>query len=143
MDPAQLNQATHSLSEPYLFIPEQEALESWLPLRCGRNKSVSPIDDSDFKDNSKPVAIYPSRYNPRLVVQRGVFTVHGIQEDPIDQVFLESAKGSSPRIQMLVIDPKACHSLLRDLTALGVNQAALFPEPDSVAADLKRMYKVG
>jgi hypothetical protein len=141
MDPAQLNQATHRLSEGYLFIPDVTKLRSWLPSECGRDKPPKSFtDDSDFRDNSKPVAIYPVRYNSRLVAQRGVFTVHGTEELPIDHVFRRSNTDGSSRIAKITIDPASCQQLLRDLVAVGVNQTAMFPEPGSVASDLVRHY---
>ena len=124
-----------------MFIPDATKLRAWLPSDCGRGKSLKSFtEDSDFKDNSRPVAIYPVRYNSRLVAQRGVFTVHGTEEIPIDAVFKNSITVGSPRIARISIDPDACQRLLRDLTAVGVNQTAMFPEPGSVASDLVRHY---
>jgi hypothetical protein len=144
MDPGALNRLTHSLSEGYLFVPDGGGpLEAWLPVRCGRGHSVNTMTPpSDFRDNSKPVAIYPTRYNPRLVAQRGAFTVHGIEEHPIDAVFQAAASGGAANIARLLIDPDHCARLLRDLSVLGVNRTGLFPEPASVAADLMRQYGV-
>jgi hypothetical protein len=51
------------------------------------DSSLRVPEGSDFKDNSMPIAIFPTRDSPRLVSQRGVFTVHGIGEVPIDEVF--------------------------------------------------------
>lgn len=141
MDPAQLNQVTHRLSDGWLFVPDVTRLRAWLPSDCGRGKTPKSFsDDSDFRDNSKPVAIYPVRNNSRLVAQRGVFTVHGTEEDPIDTVFRRSIDGGTPRIASLWIDPAACGRLVKDLAAIGVNQTAMFPEPSSVASDLVRHY---
>lgn len=143
MDPSHLNQATHSLQDAYLFIPDEKRLINWLPHACGRGKPALPFDeDPDFKDNSKPVAIFPTRHNPRLVAQRGVFTVHGTEETPIDEVFVNALSDGAPRIAKFLIDPHVCPKLLRDLTALGIDQTALFPEPASLAVDLMRMYGV-
>jgi hypothetical protein len=143
MDPAHLNRMTHSLPAGYLFVPGYSALEYWLPARCGRGKEVKAIEpQSDFRDNSKPVAIFPTRYNPRLVAQRGVFTVHGIDEIPIDSVFASASIDGTPSIARLLIDPTQCERLLRDLSAIGVNRTGLFPEPSSVASDLMRQYGV-
>lgn len=140
MDPAQLNEFTHGLSEGYLFIPEAHRMDGWLPAKCGRGKaSIRSDDNPDFRDNSKPVAIYPVRYNPRLVAQSGVFTVHGTEEVAIEKVFDECPGG---RIKKLLIDRGACASLSRDLTSLGISRGTLFPELSSLAGDLKRRYGV-
>lgn len=143
MDPANLNKATHRLSEASLFVPTEDRLRYWLPTHCGRGKDIEELPPNlDFVDNANPVAIFPIRYNSRIVAQRGVFTVHGINELPIDEVFRANAKIDESRIQRITIDPGSCAKLLRDLRAMGINQTSLFPEPSSVASDVIRSYGV-
>lgn len=143
MDPSHLNKITHNLQEGYLFIPDDRKLLHWLPMHCGRGRPVEVFEPgSDFRDNSRPVAIYPTRYNPRLVAQRGVFTIHGIDERPVDEVFQSTLEAENAKIAKIVIDPDCCAVLLRDLAAIGINRTGLFPEPASVAADLIRLYGV-
>jgi FRG domain-containing protein len=78
MDPASLNKATYRLNEACLFIPDEEKLKYWLPTHCGRGKDISPLpENSELRDNSNPVAIFPTRYNARIVAQQSVFTVQG------------------------------------------------------------------
>ena len=48
----------------------------------------------------------------------------------------------SPRIAKIDIEANAAVRLQDDLWALGITEAALFPEPQSVARDLKRSYNV-
>lgn len=143
MEPASLNKVTHRLSEGYIFVTGEDRLRYWLPDRCGRGKPIAELPpDHDFKDNSKPIAIFPHRHSARLVAQQGVFTVHGVDEKPINDVFIEHCGGAQPQIHCVPIDPTACKRLLKELRAMGLTQYALFPEPDSAAADLKRMYRV-
>jgi hypothetical protein len=139
MDPGQLNDVTHKLGGSTIFVPGDIKFKYWLPEHCTSEKGVKEItDDEDFKTNQHPIAIFPIRYNARVVAQRGVFTVHGVDRKPIEQVFTEQAE--KPRIERILVDPAKCSDLLRDLRALGINQSALFPEPDSVARDLRRQY---
>jgi hypothetical protein len=143
MDPSMLNKATHRHGEAYLFVPDETNLKYWLPAQCGRGKSVEPFSaDTDFVDNSNPVAIFPVRHNARIVSQRGVFTVHGVKEIPIDQVFADNVGKVENRIAQILVDASACAQLLKDLRARGINQTALFPEPSSVASDVMRLYGV-
>jgi hypothetical protein len=142
MAPASLNRVTHRLDEEWIFATGAARLEYWLPQYCGRGKTICAPAGPEFKDNSKPIAIFPIRNNPRLVAQQGVFTVHGVDEDPIDKVFAEHSREEQPKLQAIQIDPDACPRLLRQLRAMGVNQSTLFPEPESVAQDLKRFYHV-
>ncbi len=68
--------------------------------------------------------------------------VHGTDEIAIEEVFKMSCISEKPRIAQIRIDPNKCSSLLKDLRTLGLNQLALFPEPDSVSKDLMRIYNV-
>ena len=142
MDPGQLNEVTHKLGESTIFVPGDIKHKYWLPEHCTPEKGVTEITgDEDFKNNQHPIAIFPVRYNARVVAQRAVFTVHGVDRKPIEQVFADRTE--KPRIAKIMIAPARCSGLLRDLRAFGINQTALFPEPDSVARDLKRQYNVG
>ena len=143
IDPANLNKATHRLNEACLFIPDEKRLKYWLPTECGRGERVQTLPDHlDLLDNANPVAIFPVRYNARIVAQRGVFTVHGINELPIDEVYRVNTSTDESRISRILINPDSCSRLLRDLRAMGINQTSLFPEPSSVASDVKRLYGV-
>jgi hypothetical protein len=145
MNPAHFNQVTHALEDGYLFIPGQQQLDYWLPQYCGRGKKTTKFSKKkgwDFQGNSKPVAIYPIRHNPRLVAQRGVFTVHGTEEIPIDKIFRDAAGKNDAMIEKIEIAPESCSKIFEDLGVLGVNQTGLFPEPSSVASDLTRFYGV-
>jgi hypothetical protein len=143
MDPAQLNALTHRKKKGYVYVPLSSKFRAWLPTECGRSRPIQSLDaDADLIDNAHPIAIYPVRHNPRIVAQRGVFTVHGVNEVPIDKLIEERIPEAEIRIGKITIDPVACRTLLRDLTAMGINQTTLFPEPASVASDLKRHYGV-
>jgi len=71
-----------------------------------------------------------------------VFTVHGTEEIPIDKLLSGRDSSASTRLAKITIDPTCCESMLRSLRALGINKTTLFPEAQSVADDLKRMYNI-
>lgn len=101
---------------------------------------LKPDDDSEpDRDNSKPLAIFARRSSPRIVAQRGVFTIHGTDEVSLQQLFKDE---HSPRLAKLLIEPTVCHSMLRSLRALGVNETTLIPAAESVSKDLKRLYGI-
>jgi hypothetical protein len=139
MDPVELNVKMHGPKEKFISVPKisrKSEFNYWLPDRCVpgiRAKTFSK--GSRFVDNKKPLAIYPSRYNDRIVAQRGVFTVHGA-----DSVGLEDLLTSTDKIDKVLINSTKCTELLNDLWALGISESALFPEPYFVAQDLKREY---
>lgn len=146
MDPVALNGGAHGAQEEVVIVPVEQAspLAFWLPDRCGRGISTHSFPPRDrFSDNSKPLAIFPKRNNPRIVAQRGTFTVHGSDENPIDVIIqLTTSTGAEPKITKLLIEPAAVSRIVSDLHTLGVTKTALFPEPQSVADDLKRQYCV-
>jgi hypothetical protein len=96
----------------------------------------------NFKDNNYPVAIFPKRFNPRIVAQRGTFTVHGIEETPIEELLLRVGGGAPVPIAKLILKAGVAAALRGDLRVLGVDRVALFPEPASVAEELKEIYQV-
>jgi hypothetical protein len=44
------------------------------------------------------------------------------------------------RLGKILIDPKHCETIHKDLRAIGINKTTLFPEAQSVSGDLKRLY---
>jgi hypothetical protein len=145
MDPVALNVFGHGPKMETVCVPTDDLLSSpytyWLPQHCGRHVS-KPFrfgHGSDLASNDKPIAIYPKRSNPRIFAQRGVFTVHGKDETPIDDVGVKNAAGEE-RLACIRIAAGARTQILDELWALGFNETATYPEATSVAADIKRMY---
>jgi hypothetical protein len=146
MDPAALNQAAHGPDYKVITAPIIGSVgtgtEYWLPKYCGRGKPTHAIQPpSVLKDNAMPLALFPKRHNPRIVAQRGVFTIHGSEGIAIEQILDNSSSGKD-KIAKITIDPDRRSQLTCDLYTLGINRTALFPEPESVAEDLKRIYGV-
>ena len=153
LDPAALNGFTYRWKQGLIVAPGDDDTKHWLPTHCGRHREPTEFaatgvlkgDDgtsSTLRDNRKPLAIFARRSSPRIVAQRGVFTVHGSDEIPIDNLLSVRDSSASTRLAKITIDPTCCERMLRSLRALGINKTTLFPEAQSVADDLKRMYKI-
>jgi len=143
LNPSVLNSLSDKTREEFVWVPESPKLDPWLPRNCGRGKSPTIVNaTSGLIDNSRPIAIFPKRVNPRIVAQRGVFTVHGIDEVPLDQFISSATDLRKKAIEKVKVAPAATTEIVRQLRALGMDQSALFPEPDSVAQDLARAYRV-
>jgi hypothetical protein len=101
MDPVELNKVAHGPDSEVIIVPLSTGSDSitfWLPEECGRGKSLHSFEDGGrFINNAKPLAVFPKRYNPRIVAQRGVFTIHGIDETPIDVLFEEEPEAWARR----------------------------------------------
>ena len=151
MDPLALNRLT---GDEAIVVPESDGpTKYWLPSYCGKHLQPYDFSHADWpglsrraqlpmRDNRQPLAIFPKRHNPRIVAQRGVFTVHGTDPTPIDTLPILDRRRRDSRLAKIVIPAGARLSLLRDLWAVGVNRTAIFPEPQSVADDLVRLYRV-
>jgi hypothetical protein len=143
MDPVHLNRVTQG--EAVIFMPcdsePDSGFEYWLTARCGRHAGPVAAPAGRFKSNELPIAIYPRQDNPRSFTQRGVFTVHGMREIPLEEIGIVDENGNS-RLARILIPPDRRLTILDELWVLGLNQTATFPEPQSVADDLRRMYRV-
>lgn len=140
LDPLALN----SLSNiDAILVPAMDSFSNkWLPGECGRDNPLAIWPHAGAQhDNGKPLAIYPKRFNPRIVAQKGVFTVHGTYEVPINHLELWNTDKSDQRLVRIdLLGEVAQYS--KDLWALGISKATLYPEPASLADDLKRQYAV-
>ena len=141
LDPVSLNDATQNA--PFIYVPKafdvQSNIDSWLPPICKKDGIIKKFDDPDFITNEFPIAIYPSRSNPRLFAQRGTFTVHGTNPVPLEELKFPMKE---IRLIKLELDKNAKDTLMEDLWSLGINMTTTFPEPASIAVDIKRMFGI-
>lgn len=146
LDPIDLNRVAQGFTDETIIAPvsldTNKPSRYWLPEYCGRGIPPRTFEaETGFRDNRNPLAVFPKRYNPRIVAQRGVFSIHGTDEIPIDKLMLESAGEGVARIARFCFDASSREELRRDLYALGISRSALFPEPQSVAEDLRNLYR--
>lgn len=140
LDPVALNRLSGC---DYICVPKvDDWTQQWLPRVCGRGLGVRVIGGGGPTDNRNPLAVFPKRYNPRIVAQRGTFTVHGANEVPLDRLKMQDASGAARAIERVDIDPSARDRIWQDLWAIGITRTAVYPEPQSLAEDLKRQYEV-
>lgn len=97
------------------------------PRRFGRPKA------SRKYTNEQTVAMFPIRLTPRIVAQRGTFTVHGTSKNPLCAMLAGTA--CAKRIK--VTDPER---ITAELYAIGVDRYRLFPELHNLAGRLRRIY---
>lgn len=86
-----------------------------------------------WPDEHDVVAFYPPHLIPRIIVQRGLFTVHRMPDRPWE-----------PRsLKKWVIPSDSCLALKLALSRAGINRASLFPDPDGIAAHINWLHKWG
>jgi len=94
----------------------------------------------DTLHSKKPVAMYGSYNSPRIVAQRGAFTVFGS-----DIIPMETVKTNTPAITDQVLDKitvpgDRVPQLAKSLTAIGYTDSVVFPDLDGLAREIKRGY---
>jgi len=86
---------------------------------------------------NEPLAIYGAHNNPRIVTQRGVFTIFG---KSLKQ--MEGIPGNGPFpsdvVKKFEIPKEAIPDLRWELDAIGITAATAFPDLDGLAKELKR-----
>jgi len=119
LNPMDLNRLSYPL-KPRVLDPQQDSVIISSYLRMGAQR---------VKKGRNPVAIFPVWNSERLIMQRGVFTLHG-------KVFSLDGGNVSSLIAIPIL--KEFKSKLRDeLQRIGIDEMTLFPELEHSCSHLK------
>ncbi|MEM8945757.1 MAG: FRG domain-containing protein [Planctomycetota bacterium] len=131
--PHELNAMHYGDAE--IICPPGKFSAPWLP---NKPRKGFTYEGKGF-ENSKPIAIYPRRANPRIHGQQGIFTVHGYDRVPINHI-LEAQSNQEEliaRIDLVNFDPS---TVRRQLMYLGLRQSFVYPDADHLARDVGFLY---
>jgi len=79
------------------------------------------------------VALSPLRHHPRILRQRGAFTLHDNLSKPLEELV--------PGVVRKVVIPKQAHEDAANfLQHAGISEFALFPDLDGLSRELRRQY---
>ncbi|MBA7587751.1 hypothetical protein ES708_29789 [subsurface metagenome] len=79
------------------------------------------------KTLDQPIAFYPiSSGNQRIIVQKGVFTVHGCKNDSIENILIKEKKPEY--LYKILIDKKAINNIVFELKILGLSPRSVYPD---------------
>lgn len=81
--------------------------------------------------NMKTIALHPIWNSERIMLQQGVFTLHGSPQ------FVLRAR-QAPSLVHVRIEARRKQRLLDELERVGVNEMAIFPEPEHVCRYLRK-----
>lgn len=86
-----------------------------------------------------PVSMYGLHNSPRIVAQRGVFTIFGKDTQPMDASYVAS---EYPQDTMIKFEfPEACVAGLgKSLFAIGITDSVVFPDLAGLALELRRFF---
>ena len=102
----------------------------WLPGKCKKGKPKSKGNT----DNNDPIAMFPYHNNPRIVAQRGVFTIHGARAVALNNIH-------DLKMARIIINYDKREHIRKELRYLGVDNTALFPELENVVRDIEDRTK--
>ena len=128
LDPLKLNEDFNSIEHD--SVPSITA-----------NEHAKEICDKDYAPATgtlaTPVAVYGPQNNPRIVGQKGVFTIF-----PGKSKFSYDAKVTSELgLKIIIKDEKTVEKIANELYDLGISESMIYPELDSVSSEIKREYE--
>ena len=128
LDPAEWNKGVFShISFPGgILSTEDKLLDSYKPQIQDAQRSTM---------NNAPVALYGTHNSPRIVAQRGVFTVAGKSLDPLDS-FLRVDGGDTKCLNRIDIPGEHRMRVMKDLRSAGFSESMIFPDLDGLAREL-------
>ena len=93
---------------------------------------MSYLELDGKRDNSglKTIAIDPVWNSERIMLQQGVFTLHGSEKFTLTEK-------QAPGLIYLRIKNEYKSALLNELERTGINEMAIFPEPEHMCRYLK------
>ena len=119
-----------------IYTPDGEFTAMWLP----PIESKTVVYNKDPRTNELPIAIYPTRSNPRIIGQLGVFTIHGMDKKPLNTMLDEWTDTEKYIARIDFVDFKV-EDIRRELHYLGLRQSVFYPDADHIARDVGYMYR--
>lgn len=123
--PSELNKNANIYAEDEdYFIPsfDDDVLQSYSIERLSQERRVKQL----------PVATIATRNNPRIQAQLGVFTIHHLEEKPIEEI------GDQSHVVKYEIPAEFREVLLEQLRLLGISKFSMFPELASIGENIRR-----
>jgi hypothetical protein len=114
------------------------------------NDGILSIEDSfvnSYKPRSpfvsiaqKPVAIFGTHNSPRIVSQRGVFTVFGKEIQPMEKTYV-SDTFPQDCLMKLIFPKTKIDSLLNSLISIGITDSVVYPDLEGLSKEMMRFFK--
>lgn len=122
--PSELNKCANIFADEDHFIPsfEEDVLQSYSIERLSQERRVKQL----------PLATIATRNNPRIQAQLGVFTIHHLDERPIEDI------GDKSHVIKYVIPADHRATMLEQLRLLGISKFSMFPELSSIGENIRR-----
>lgn len=120
----------------------------WALRHIGHSGQVLAVPDPPLKGyepgadpmNVNPVAMYGVYNSPRIVAQRGVFTIFGRHTTPMEALYMTQDMHAGT-LQKLVVRSANVQALFDSLQAIGYSDSVVYPDLDGLAKETKRFFK--
>jgi hypothetical protein len=98
------------------------------------------LDVFSLSDEDEVVLYAPSYIHPRIIAQKGVFTVHRNPTIPLDKIKIDNEFCS---VDKLIIPNNIIKDFVNDLDWFGINRSFIYPGLDGLAYHLDHKAKGG
>ena len=110
-----------------VLTPGDSALSSYKPL--------TKFDDM----HGYPVALYGAHNSPRIVAQRGVFTIFGQDTIAMEKVY-DSDGFPRKSLTKLILPREALPGMRTSILSHGITESVVFPDLEGLAKEMKREF---
>ena len=86
-----------------------------------------------------PVALYGAHNSPRIVAQRGVFTIFGRNVVPMETSYDEDNFPPDCLIK-IVLEKNLLPAMRKSVLAYGITESVVYPDLDGLAAEMRRVF---
>jgi hypothetical protein len=86
------------------------------------------------------VALYGAHNSPRIVAQRGVFTIFGQETVPMEQAY-DHEKFPKSCLLKVTLDRAVLPEMRKSILNQGITESVVFPDLDGLAKEMKREFK--
>jgi hypothetical protein len=110
-----------------------------------RLNRYAPKEVYDSSMNMPPVAMRGTNNSARIVAQQGFFTIFGPEKKSMEQIFLEQKLESGQQmfpddcLIRFLLPKENIESMKKEMFALGVSEATIYPDLEGLALELKRI----
>jgi hypothetical protein len=110
-----------------------------------RLNRYTPKEVYDSSTNSPPVAMRGAHNSARIVAQQGFFTIFGPEKRALEQIFSEQKNDAGlamfPNncLAKLLIPRANIANMKKEMFALGISEATIYPDLEGLAIELKRI----
>lgn len=140
LDPGALSE--FSLGSAVIASPDAGDLiaEHWGPLQMERGRREF-LYDAATRSNEHAIAMHPVRANARIIAQRGMFTVHGVERCCLSETVLAHSNPRRRCIARIDLDPAAVGAMREELLHWKIDRLSLFPEIGNLGDHVREMYR--